>query len=118
MHYCYYSTNKGSTFLISHPLKTCFNYVMHGTFIMDVLACIPLEMIIPLLGWTNNWGYGEGASWYTKLRWTRILHVRIVICFMIRCYNESCNFLFLQVKRIFVVFEITHTIFKHRNALL
>jgi len=63
--------------LISHPLKTAINYMLNGSFIMDVLGSSPLELIFPLIGWTDIFGYGDSAVWYTKFRWTRILQVLI-----------------------------------------
>jgi hypothetical protein len=76
MHWGYYnSKSNGNDMLITHPLKTAVNYMINGTFVLDVLAASPLELIIPLMGWTNIFGYGDGAVWYTKLRWTRVLQV-------------------------------------------
>lgn len=81
MHWAYYNIHdKGNNMLITHPLKTAVNYILNGTFVMDICAATPLEMIFPIMGWTNIWGYGEAATWYTKFRWTRLLQVSLKSC--------------------------------------
>lgn len=63
---------------------------------MDIIFCAPVEQLMWFLGVTSFFGYGKGASWFTKLRWIR----------------------FYQIKRVPEIFKIIHTIFYWRNAVL
>jgi hypothetical protein len=82
--------------LVTHPLKTAALYVFEGSFVFDVLLLAHPEMMLFVLGYTSFLGYGVGTTWYTKLRWIR----------------------FIQVKRIKPMFNIIHSIFEYRNAVL
>ncbi|ODN03013.1 Cyclic nucleotide-gated olfactory channel [Orchesella cincta] len=94
LHWGYYQPKTG--LLISHPLKTAGVYIFEGSFFPDVVFCTPLELLMFAFGTTNFWGYGHGASWFTKLRWIR----------------------FLQIKRIPQIFTIVHNIFVQRTTIL
>ncbi|CAL8148468.1 unnamed protein product [Orchesella dallaii] len=94
LHWSYYNPYNGV--MITHPLKTATNYILHGSLVMDVAICAPLELIIWALGLTDTWGYGRSATWYSRLRWIR----------------------FFQFKRIPIVFHIVHNTFKHRGIIL
>ncbi|CAL8137954.1 unnamed protein product [Orchesella dallaii] len=94
LHWGYYQPKTG--LLISHPLKTAGVYIFEGSFFPDVIFCTPLELLMYAFGTTTFWGYGDGASWFTKLRWIR----------------------FLQIKRIPQIFTIVHNIFVQRTTIL
>lgn len=94
MHWSYY--NPHNQMLVTHPLKTAIHYTLHGSLIMDVAICAPMELLMWVAGGTNFLGYGEGASWYSKLRWIRLF----------------------QFKRIPILFKILRNVFNNRTFLL
>ncbi|ODN05528.1 Potassium channel KOR1 [Orchesella cincta] len=70
-HWAYYDWSDGH--LRYHPIKTWSRYLFKGTFFIEVAMMIPLELILAFSGSTDFFGYGPGHSWYTKLRWIRML---------------------------------------------
>lgn len=94
LHWGYYESKSG--LLVTHPLKTAGIYVFEGTFISDVVFCMPLELILFCYTSCTFLGYGESATWFTKLRWIR----------------------FIQVKRIPQSLSIAHGIFVNRPIIL
>lgn len=93
-HWAYYNPHNGM--LVTHPLKTAMNYVLNGSLVLDVAISAPMELLMFFTGYTNYLGYGQGASWYSRLRWFR----------------------FFQIRRIPMVFKIVHNIFENRSIIL
>lgn len=53
MHICYFNDDN---VLVKHPLFTAKNYLTHG-FLLDLFACLPLNIITPTNHTDNNTGY-------------------------------------------------------------